>query len=75
MDDSKLLQELNLTAVTMRTRGTHHVHRTIMSKQLVQGRYAAAWIRFKPNTLWLQGTKHTTMTLQSTASEGLAKGP
>ena len=33
---------------------------TVMGEQLVQGRYAVAWGRFKPATFRLQGTEHTT---------------
>ena len=34
------------------------ISQPIMDEQLVQGRYAVAWGRFKPATLRLQGTEH-----------------
>ena len=59
MDDSRLLQELNLTT-RQPCRVPHHVIQAILSEGLAQCPYVAAIVRFEPATLRMQGTKRTT---------------
>ena len=61
MDDSRLLQESNLTARQPR-RGSvpHHAILATMSEGLAQGPYVAARVGFEPVALRMQGLKLTT---------------
>ena len=54
MDDSRLLQESNLTA-----RQPHYAIQTTTSEVLAQGTYEVARVGFEPATLRIQGTEPT----------------
>jgi len=59
MDDSRLLQELNLTAKQAR-RVPYHIILATTSEGLAQGPYMAARMGFEHANLWMQGTELTT---------------
>jgi len=67
-DDSKLLQESNLT-VRQPCRAPHHVIQATMSEGLAQGPYMVAKVGFEPATLQTQGTELTTEPPCPTCSE------
>jgi len=56
-DDSKLLQESNLTARQSR-RAPHHAIQVTTSEELAQGPYVAARVEFKSATFRTEGTEH-----------------
>ena len=56
MDDSRLLQESNLTA----RHAPHHAIQAATSEGLAQGPYVAARVGFEPVTLQMQGSELTT---------------
>ena len=56
MDDSRLLQESNLTTRQPR-RAPHHVMQATTSEEFAQNAArVAARVGFEPATLWMQGT-------------------
>jgi len=55
MNNSRLLQELNLTT-RQPLKAPHHVIQAIASEGLAQGPYVVARVGFEPPTLQMQGT-------------------
>ena len=63
MDDSRLLQESNLTA-RQPLRTPHHIIQATTSEGLAQGPYVVARVWFEPATLRMQGRELTTEPLR-----------